>query len=500
MRVIHWFRQDLRLRDNPALIEAARKGEVLPVYILDDKSAGEWAAGAASRWWLHRSLHQLNDSIGGKLVILKGRADHLLPTLARNCQSEAVYWNRCYEPWRIQRDRRIKEALRSQEVEVRSFNGSLLWEPWTVLKADGTPYKVFTPFYRKGCLKSVPPRAPLPQPKKVQWASCSLGETQALSLEALKLLPEAGSESVLMYPGGGHSLQRVDWTEQLTSYWQRDEAGDGIGEESAHRRLQAFIQTGLASYKEGRDYPARQCVSRLSPHLHFGELSPNQVWYETAAAVASEKVESDLDHFHSELGWREFSYYLLFHFPTLPLDNFQRKFDGFPWQNNQERLKTWQRGQAGYPIVDAGMRELWQTGFMHNRVRMIVGSFLIKNLLQDWRQGEEWFWDCLVDADLASNAASWQWVAGAGADAAPYFRIFNPVTQAKKFDLQGDYIRQYVPELANVPLPHLFAPWEAPEALLKESSVVLGKDYPKPIVDLKYSRERALAAWKQLRT
>ncbi|WP_419535594.1 cryptochrome/photolyase family protein [Endozoicomonas sp.] len=492
MVIIHWFRQDLRLSDNPSLFEAAGNGQVLPLFILDDHSAGQWASGRASRWWLHHSLDALNESLNDRLLVLQGDAEKVLRDLIKEYKVDAVYWNRCYEPWRIQRDQRIKQSLRDDGLEVKSFNGSLLWEPWTVLKKDGTPYKVFTPYYRKGCLISEPPREPLPVPKKIQCVA----KTAKNDINTLDLLPSKGLVPEQNHESADPSKQ-VRWDHNLYNHWC--EQGRGVGEAAAKNKLRDFINKGLSGYKEGRDFPARHSISQLSAHLHFGEVSPNQVWYASAAAATENNVETDLDCFHSELGWREFSYYLLYHFPTLPEQNFQPKFDGFPWQDDPKILKRWQKGLTGIPIVDAGMRELWQTGFMHNRVRMIVGSFLVKNLLQQWRQGEAWFWDCLVDADLASNSASWQWVAGSGADAAPYFRIFNPVTQGQKFDPDGEYIRRYVPELSGLSNKYLFAPWEAPEHVRSQAEVYLGESYPHPLVDIKESRIRALDAWQSVR-
>ncbi len=478
MVTIHWFRQDLRLSDNPALNAAATHGEVLPVFILDDERAGKWAHGSASRWWLHHSLKQLNHALDGKLLVIKGSADTVLPALAAKYNVDAVYWNRCYEPWRIQRDKKIKDTLRSKGVTVNSFNGSLLWEPWTVLKKDKTPYKVFTPYYRRGCLMAPAPREPSSAPATLQL----FGGHGQTTIEALDLLPKKGRRHGLL------------WDHALNNYWS--EPGRGVGEAAAQSKMAAFLNRGLNGYKEGRNFPAKAHISKLSPHLHFGEISPNQIWY---ASAMSGCTESDLDCFHSELGWREFSYYLLYHFPSIPEANFQAKFDRFPWQENFAALEAWQQGLTGVPIVDAGMRELQQTGFMHNRVRMIVGSFLVKNLLQHWHHGEAWFWDQLVDADLASNSASWQWVAGSGADAAPYFRIFNPITQGQKFDPDGDYIRRYIPQIAKLPNKYLFSPWEAPKHILEQAGISLGCDYPSPIVDMKVSRERALASFKQLK-
>ncbi len=446
--VIHWFRQDLRVRDNPALHGAA-KNRILPIYILDDVNAGRDKMGTASRWWLQNSLKSLDESLDGHLSIYAGDPLDILRKLIKKHQITEIYWNRCYEPWRIKRDKTIKIEIERMGVGVHSFNGSLLWEPWDVHKDDGTPYKVFTPFYKNGCLKAKPPRALVSKPR---------------AMEFIKSYKENITQP--------HSLE-------LNNHWH-------VGEQAALKKAKKFFASGLKNYKKGRDFPALESVSRLSPHLHFGEISPHQIWKMAQDSSASK----DLDHFLSELGWREFSYSLLYHFRHLPRENFQSKFDAFPWKKNKTFLEKWQRGETGYPIVDAGMRELLETGYMHNRVRMIVGSFLVKNLMIDWREGEKWFWDRLVDADLASNSASWQWVAGCGADAAPYFRIFNPVTQGEKFDPDGDYTRRFVPELCEVPDKYLFKPWEFSEEL----------DYPDPIVDLRESRESALEAFASIKT
>ncbi len=461
--VIHWFRQDLRLSDNPAFSEACRTGEVLPLYILNDGEENARALGGASKNWLHHSLKALDASLNGHLLILKGDPCEIFEQLVRKLPINSVFWNRCYEPWRIKQDVRLKSALKENGVATKSFNGTLLWEPWEIKKPGGDPYKVFTPFYRKGCLQAPEPRKPLPSPETVQLHSANVQE--ALSVDELGLL-----DSRL-------------WSLRISEYWQH-------GEQAAQNRLYAFLEEGLNDYKEGRNFPALHHTSRLSPHLHFGEISPNQIWW----ALSMHEETQDTDHFRSELGWREFSYSLLFQNPSLPTKNLNPKFDTFPWLADDKRLLAWQIGQTGVPIVDAGMRELWQTGYMHNRLRMITGSFLVKNLLLDWRAGEKWFWDCLVDADLANNSASWQWIAGCGADAAPYFRIFNPVLQGEKFDAQGHYTRHYLPELKNLPEKYLFKPWEAPEDILKSAGVSLGENYPFPIVDLKRSREEALRA------
>ena len=464
---IHWFRQDLRLADNPALTHAASHGAVLPIYILDDINAGAHALGGASRCWLHHSLTALDSALGGKLSVYCGDPKLILDELRARHKIAAVCWNRCYQPWQISRDTSIKHSLRQQGVAVHTYNGSLLWEPWTVLKADKTPYRVFTPFYRKGCLSAPVPRPPLPQPRSS--GAQFIADPNRQSIAELGLLP------------------KLDWGERITEHWR-------IGEAGAHARFAKFIEQGLHSYRDGRNLPAKPYVSRLSPHLRFGEISPNQLWH----TVRSQGDDQHIDTFCSELGWREFSYSQLYHNPSLPQQNLQKKFDHFPWVDNATQLRAWQQGQTGIPLVDAGMRELWQTGYMHNRVRMVVGSFLVKNLRLHWQHGERWFWDTLFDADLANNSASWQWIAGCGADAAPYFRIFNPITQGEKFDPDAAYLRNYLPELANLPNKYLFNPQTAPEHILSQAKVRLGIDYPNPIVDLKQSRQDALEAFKSL--
>ena len=463
---IHWFRQDLRITDNPSLETAAEFDAVLPIYILDDENSQEFKMGSASRWWLHNSLQSLNESLDGKLSIYSQNPEIVIQELLKKYEVKAVFWNRCYEPWRIDRDIDIKAYLDDKNIENKSFNSHLLWEPWEISKDDGTPYRVFTPYYKKGCLNAEEPRLP----SKNLEIDIIFYDQDCDQIESLDLLP------------------RINWYSEIQEAWKP-------GEDGAQKRLDQFLEEGLLDYKEGRNFPFKENVSRLSPHLHFGELSPNEVWYQAKTKESVSGIQKSLEHFLSELGWREFSYYLLYHFPSLPKQNFQAKFNKFPWIKNESFLESWQKGETGYPIVDAGMRELWQTGYMHNRLRMVVGSFLVKNLLIDWREGEDWFWDCLVDADLASNSAGWQWVAGSGADAAPYFRIFNPVTQGLKFDPEGEYTKKYVPELKLLPNKFLFSPWEAPKEILEKAGIELGKDYPEPIVDLKYSRELALEAF-----
>ena len=463
---IVWFRQDLRIQDHPALFEAAKNFNVIPLYIFDQTTPEEDKIGAACLVWLHHSLKSLNESLSSSLILKKGKAKEILPSFAQKYGVKKVFWSRCYEPWRVQEGTEIKTVLKMKGIEGISFNGSLLWEPWEVHTSEGTPYKVFSQFYNKGCLRRPPPREPLSNLKNLSLVKVEGGE----QLEDLDLLPKA------------------PWDKGLTQHWD-------ISEKGAHRALGIFIQTGLKNYKNGRDFPAENVVSRLSPFLHFGLISPNQVW----DALKKQVQDVNTTHFCSELGWREFSYGISYHFPTIRRENLQKKFDHFPWKEDREKLIAWQKGKTGIPMVDAAMRELWQTGYMHNRSRMIVGSFLVKNLRIHWHEGEKWFWDCLLDADFANNSASWQWVAGTGFDAAPYFRIFNPVTQGQKFDPEGKYVKKYIPELACLSMEYLFNPWQAPEIELRSAGVILGKDYPFPIVDLKQTRQEALDAFASIR-
>ena len=468
---IVWFRQDLRLEDNPALSKAAENNaRILPIYILDDENAGSWGMGEASRWWLHKSLESLNGSLDENLHFFIGKADEIIPDLIEKTKAAGIYWNRCYEPWRISRDKEIKTSLLNNNITVRSFNGSLLFEPPNIKKKDATPYKVFTPFYKKGCLENGPiPRDLLACPSKLIFEK----DVVSKKLSELNLLPS------------------INWYQNIEDTWSP-------GEKGAHQRLNNFLKEGIKNYKIGRNRPDKEFISRLSPHFHFGELSPHQAWFRVKELKQSSDTKDSIEHFLSELGWREFSNNLLYYWQNLPEINLQKKFDRFPWLDNSRSLACWQRGMTGYPIVDAGMRQLWKTGYMHNRVRMVTGSFLVKNLMLDWRHGERWFWDTLLDADLANNSASWQWIAGCGADAAPYFRIFNPIIQGEKFDPNGDYVREYIPELSKIPTKFIHKPWEAPEETLMDAGITLDKDYPLPIVDLKLSRERALLAFKGL--
>jgi len=477
--VIYWFRDDLRLHDNPALDKASQNGPVICVFILPEpggeKQTGPLCQtdrlGGAGRVWLAQALKDLNRQLGGNLLVCTGPPLAVLQEIAANSGAGQLFITRRYSPEQRSEDAEITKSLNRKGITVTVCSGHLLWEPEEISKNDGSPYKVFTPFYRRGCLAASPPRHPLPAPK-LEFAPHPV---KSLPLDEWGL------------------LSGRDWETAIAAHWD-------ISTNGASRALSAFTgqhnADGLNNYAEGRNFPAKQAVSRLSPYLRFGQISAHQAWYEAAQNRRAD--DRQLDIFRSELGWREFSYSLLTFNPELKSVPLQARFSAFEWEDNHEHLLAWQRGLTGYPIVDAGMRELWQTGYMHNRVRMIVGSFLVKNLLLHWHHGEAWFWDCLFDADPASNTASWQWIAGCGADAAPYFRVFNPITQGQKFDPDGSYTRRFVPELAGLPDKYLFNPCEAPGLVLREAGIRLGDTYPAPIVDAKASRIRALDRFARL--
>lgn len=460
-----WFRRDLRLQDNPALQAALDAGHVpVPVYIHAPHEEGAWAPGGASNAWLHRSLAALDADLharGSALVLCQGDSQAELERLIAQTGAVAVYWNRKYEPATQPRDAAIKRALREQGINAESHNGSLLLEPWDIATLQGNPYKVFTPFWRNALTRLQVP-APMPLP-----ATLPAHAVQGVALDALQLAAP------------------LPWDAQFWDHWQPGEAG-------AHEALTVFIDGALNGYRQQRDLPDRVGTSLLSPHLHFGEIAPWQI-VRRLQDERSASRDADIDGYIRELGWREFSYHLLHHFPQTPDHNLNPRFDGFGWAPpNAAQLQAWQQGRTGIPIIDAGMRELWATGYMHNRVRMLVASFLCKHLRQHWRDGARWFWDTLVDADLANNTMGWQWVAGTGADAAPYFRIFNPVTQSEKFDPQARYITRWVPELASLPLKARFAPWQHPHLLAEHAPT-----YPTlPLVDLAAGRDAALAAYR----
>ena len=475
--VIYWFRQDLRCRDLPGLLAAAATGQpVLACYILDDVSpTAEAVMGGASRWWLHHSLQALAAELaasGGTLLLRRGTAPAVLDTLLDETGATAIYCSRLYEPWGNALEEGLHSTLAGRGVSFKRYPGALLFEPGTVMTQGGGPFKVFTPFWRS-CRSGGAPPMPRPRPVDIHWYQGELASTDIASWELLPVKP--------------------DWAQQWSTLWQP-------GSEGASRRLASFLAGPVNDYDEGRNHPAREATSRLSAHLHFGEISPRAVWHAaTALAAADPASEGHVAKFLSELGWREFSHHLLYHFPGIMAEPFKAQFSHFPWAGNAAQLRAWQRGRTGYPIVDAGMRELWATGFMHNRIRMVVASFLTKHLLLHWRAGARWFQDTLVDADLANNSCGWQWVAGSGADASPYFRIFNPVTQGEKFDEDGLYVRRWVPELARLPDRYLNRPWEAPPAVLATAGVRLGDNYPLPIVDHQSARASALAAYGSLR-
>jgi deoxyribodipyrimidine photo-lyase len=465
-----WLRRDLRLADQPALHAAVERGQpVIPVYIHAPEEEAPWQPGSASNWWLHYSLERLASALatrGSRLTLRQGPSLDTLRQLAKETGADAVFWNRLYEPAVIRRDRDIKQVLRAEGWVVSSFNAALLNEPWCVRSATGDPYKVFSPFW-KAC-KRIGIDAPvLPQPANLP-SPASWPETETLA--SFRLLP------------------RIPWDEGLARTWTPGEAG-------ALQRLEAFLDEAVTRYGEMREIPAEPGTSRLSPHLHFGEISPRQIV--RALREAGHDPESGgAEHFVREVGWREFAHHLLFHFPHTSEEPLNPKFARFPWRESADDLRAWQQGRTGIPIVDAAMRELWQTGWMHNRSRMIVASLLTKNLRMHWLHGARWFWDTLVDADLASNTLGWQWAAGCGADAAPYFRIFNPVRQGQRFDPDGRYVRRYVPELQRVPDSGIHAPGGQGG---KPVDRRLRPDYPDPVVDLQQSRQAALDAFSELR-
>jgi deoxyribodipyrimidine photo-lyase len=450
MTTLIWFRQDLRLRDNSALHAAVKRREpVIPIYIWSPEDDGDWPPGAASRWWLHQSLTSLDKSLraqGSRLILAKGPAATLLPQLAKQANATAVYWNTRYEPAARQCSDDVTSALTRQGIETKGFNSTLLTDPSEILNRSGQPYRVYTPYMRR-VLHDARPATPLPAPNRMQppgsWP-------RSLELEALKLMP------------------RIRWYESMERTWTP-------GEDGALKRLREFLKHTLADYGQSRDRPGEQGTSHLSPHLHFGEIGPRQIWHVLGAKGRGSQ-------YLREIVWREFAYHLLYHFPHTTTKPMRPEFARFPWQPNVKYLRAWQRGGTGIPMVDAGMRELWATGIMHNRVRMIVSSFLVKNLLQSWQDGSKWFWDTLVDADLASNTMNWQWIAGCGADAAPYFRIFNPQTQGERFDPDGAYVRKWIPERAH------------------ESTKTIHAPSAEAIVDLSRSRETALDAYNSMRS
>ncbi len=461
---IIWFRKDLRLQDNP-LLDAAKDFEnIYPIYVMDDDIFENKYLGGASRWWLESSLKSLNFDMQNSISIFHGDSLKIIPSLCESHNVSAVFWNRCYEPDRIKKDTKLKNDLSKNNIRAQSYNASLLWEPWSIKNKSGNPYKVFTPFYKTGCLKSSLPRKPLKKPQKILFKKIQ-NNTEIFKIND--------------YSNKNH------WSNKFSDHWK-------VGEANAKKVLKKFINQGGKNYSIGRNYPYSENVSRLSPYLHWGEISPFEVWDSANKNLFGENKTV----FLSELGWREFSYHLLYNFSDIQNVNLKENFNEFPWLENEDFLEKWKKGLTGYPIVDAGMRELWETGYMHNRVRMITSSFLVKNLLMHWKNGKNWFWNCLLDADAASNSASWQWVAGTGTDSTPFFRIFNPITQSKKFDKDALYIKKYLPELRGLPNNLVFFPAEHDEELLNKYDFTLGENYPFPIVDYAESRKRALDVYK----
>lgn len=476
-----WFRDDLRIADNPALLAAAETGRpVIALYVHDIVSQDIRAPGAAQKWMLHGALSELSNALAGlgvELVLRNGPAGDVVRGLVRETGAAAIFWNRRYGAAEIIIDTGLKRQLSEDGLSVKSFLGSLLHEPTRVLTSEDEPYKVYSPFW-KAFSREGEPREPLKAPDRLQPYEA---RPDSLSIGDLELLPK-----------------KPDWAGGLRDNWP-------AGEPGAQEMLDRFLKNAIDGYAKGRDFPARDNVSRLSPYLRFGAISPYQVWHaaKQSAEARGGASQTDLDKFLKELGWREFSYHLLYHFPHINWRNYNERFDAFPWQSVDEAsagaLEAWQRGRTGYPIVDAGMRQLWHMGYMHNRVRMVTASFLVKHLLIDWREGEQWFWDTLVDGDPANNPASWQWVAGSGADAAPYFRVFNPILQGRKFDPDGAYVRQWVEELRDLPDKFVHSPWEADEETLEKAGVRLGENYPRPMVDHGEARNRALEAFQSLK-
>lgn len=462
-----WLRRDLRLADNPALAHACERAErVVPIYIHEpEDEQGKWAQGAATRWWLHHSLEAMQaaiKAIGGRLIIRQGVASEIIQHLIKETSATLVTWNRLYEPDAIKRDQHLKAALKRADIAVESFNGGLLLEPWTLRTGGGTPYRVFTPFWRACLPKLAELPRPLPAPKEL-----ASNRIKTQDLDDLKLKPTIG------------------WDKGLIEIWRP-------GEAAASERLRTFAKQSVGDYPTDRNRPDLLGTSRLSPHLHFGEISPRQIVHRL---LDDPKAEP----YVRQIVWREFAHHLLYHFPQTANEPLDEKFRHYAWSKDAAALRAWQRGQTGIPIVDAGMRELWHTGWMHNRIRMCAASFLTKNLRIHWLEGARWFWDTLVDADLANNTLGWQWVAGCGADAAPYYRIFNPTLQAEKFDPERQYIRHWVPEISALPDRWIHRPWEAPEEVLKEAKVKLGRGgYPRPIADLRESRTAALDGYKKM--
>ncbi len=487
MTAVVWFRHDLRLEDNPALYHAVQDAEaVVPVFVWAPDEEGAWAPGGAHRWWLHHSLAALAKDLerkGSRLILRQGASLAALRAVIRRTGAEAVYWNKRYEPALRRRDVEIAEALRADGVAFSAFESRLLHDPEKVETGSGGPYHVYTPFWHK-FNDAVEIAPPLGTPRMGKSKAPERWPASA-DLEKLGLTPEA--------------QDGVNWAEDFREAWGSRAPGRAIGERGAHQRLTHFLEHGLSTYDAARDRPDRDGTSMLSPRLHHGELSPRQVWHAVKSWVENGAMQKEAEAYLQEIVWREFSYHLLYHYPATPTEPLKGKFENFAWEEDAEALRRWQRGQTGYPIVDAAMRQLWDLGWMHNRLRMVVGSFLTKDLLLPWQEGARWFWDCLVDGDLANNTMGWQWCAGSGADAQPFFRIFNPVSQSKKHDPDSQFIRRWVPELSDLPSKHLHQPWAAPADVLRKAGVTLGEHYPEPMVDHKAARDEALARYKKIK-
>lgn len=466
---ILWVRNDFRLSDNLALSRGIKFSNLLPVFIWNESEKCQWKPGGASKWWLHQSLSifkkRLQD-LGSNLIIVKGLPHRELLRLAKENQASTVLWNRSYDPSEAKKVYNITQTLKEAKINVETFSGSLLCPPEELLKKDGSPYLVYTPFWRNFLTKYKEkkidkPRKLPPIPQRFKHIECQLTK--------LSLLPN------------------LSWHESFHEHWSP-------GENEALKQTRLFLKKGITSYNFARDIPAVKGTSKLSPYLHFGEIHPQRILWLVVKEFGDLKKLTDpnLIQFCKEIVWREFSYHLLNHFPKTPTQPLRESFNNFPWKKNKRLFTAWSRAQTGYPIVDAGMRQLWKTGWMHNRVRMITASFLVKHLGIPWQDGARWFWDTLVDADLASNTQGWQWTAGCGADAQPFFRIFNPMTQGEKFDPEGEYVSHWCPELSKIPPKWIYRPWEASKEVLDKAGVTLGKNYPKPIVNHKEAREKAL--------
>lgn len=471
--LILWFRNDLRLEDNQAFYYAIKEGLPLcPLYVFSPNNTTAYPMGSASKWWLHFALKDLRSQLAKyhlELIVRTGPPREIIKNIAIQTGAKAVFWSEGYEPESIKDHAVIQKELTSQGIKVNSFKSYVLFDPSKVRNKSGNPFQVFTPFWRH-CL-SLNHQAILYRPDyknivvPTKWPHSE-------TIEGLNLLPQ------------------INWDTGLADTWDPTVT-------AANKRLTHFVKKSLSNYQTDRDHPGIDGTSCLSAYLHFGQLSPNQVWH--AVTLSEEAKHKGGETFLSEIGWREFAYHLLYHFPETPFNPLKKDFKHFPWRRNNKSLQAWQLGETGYPIVDAGMRQLWQIGWMHNRVRMVVGSFLVKHLLQPWQEGAAWFWDTLVDADLASNTLGWQWVSGCGADAAPYFRVFNPVLQGEKFDPEGIYVKCYLPELGKLPKKWIHKPWEAPKTVLEQAGVVLGKNYPTPIIGLDEGRSRALKAYEHFK-